>query len=117
MGLQGYIDESDLEKDKIAFANIAWCAAWCETGGNQYPSEMLNTCYDKHTKKLLKIIKPDIIILSGSATHRFCSEIHKVIPASNVITTFHYANRESDIDVQTEQARVKKQIQGIMRRF
>jgi hypothetical protein len=101
MGLQTSID-----KERIAFANFAWCA----TDGNKYPSKMLKYCFENHTKKLVELLMPHVVILSGSPTHKFEPEILKILPKSKIIQTLHYAHRESKDVERKAQDSVKKQL-------
>jgi hypothetical protein len=100
----GLINDDINKEEGVAFANIAWCA----TKGDKYPNKMLSHCYAKHTEELVRILEPDMIILSGSKTHRFESNIKKVLPNSKIVTTFHYACYKSKDQKKEEQKRVKK---------
>lgn len=83
-----YTDDLGLEFEKIAFANIAWCS----TNGNNYPSKMLEQCFSEHTQKLLNILSPNIVLLSGGATHRFENRIE--LPSAKIIKILHFAHRK-----------------------
>jgi len=116
MGLETEIYNGEsFRKDKIAFANIAWCAAKCATKNNTYPAKMLNYCFETHTAKLVEILAPNIVILSGSATHKFEPKIRDVLPSSKIeiIKTFHFAHREGEKVEKTKQKLVEKQIRAI----
>lgn len=110
MVLEGYIQEDEnFHKEKIAFANIAWCA----DKDNKHPQGMLNHCFKtkQFTKRLVEILKPDVVILSGKDTHRYADEIEEVLPKNSiVVTTFHFANREGRIKTEKEQNRVNKAV-------
>lgn len=86
--LKFYCDGMGLCLDEIALANIAWCA----DANNEYPKKMLDDCFQKHTGVLVKILAPDVVVLSGSKTHRFKKRILEILPASSVIKTLHYAH-------------------------
>ncbi len=104
-----FIQEDDnFRKDKIAFANIAWCA----DKDNKHPQRMLNHCFKtkKYTKRLVEILKPDVVILSGKDTHKYADEIKKTLPDSVRIKTIHFANRGSPVEKEKEQKRVKKKV-------
>ena len=115
MGLDAEISQNEnFHKDKIAFANIAWCAAKCATKNNTYPAEMLNYCFETHTAKLVEILAPNIVILSGSATHKFEPKIRDVLPSSKIeiIKTFHFAHREGEKVEKEKQKLVEKQLRS-----
>lgn len=79
-----------LDLDHIALANIAWCA----TAQNAYPSKMLKTCFRQHTERLIEILDPDLVVLSGSKTHKFASKLGDVVPKARMLCTLHYAHRK-----------------------
>lgn len=101
-----YLAGLNLELNNVAFANIAWCA----TRNNCYPPAMLQRCFDKHTGTLLHALAPNILLLSGSGTHRFARRVGHLIPGASVIRMFHYAHRESADAESAELERVKKLI-------
>lgn len=101
--LSWYRDTLGLNHDDIVQLNIAWCA----TRENRYPGPMLRHCFEKHTSRLLLALEPDVILLSGSATHRFSAEIQRLFPRAEVVRTIHYANRGSNADKMAEVQRVK----------
>lgn len=55
-----------LQIDDLAIANIAWCG----TANNQYPARMLKHCFARHTKPLMKLLRPDIVLLGGNKSPR-----------------------------------------------
>lgn len=87
-----FLDGVSLQLDRLALVNIAWCA----TKGNTYPSAMLEACLARHTLPLLRLLRPDRIVLSGSNTHPFTERIRSVIPHARVLPTFHYAHRKGN---------------------
>lgn len=99
-----YFKGLDLKLDEIAFANIAWCA----TSGNKYPTPMLCACYAKHTQSLLRLLAPNVVLLSGSATHRFAARIGVAVPNSKIIPMMHYAHRQGPIAESDKLARVSE---------
>jgi hypothetical protein len=103
-----FIDGLGLRLDKIAFANIAWCA----TAGNDYPKPMLNACFERHTRRLLEVLAPDVILLSGSRTSAFQHLIETALPRARVISMLHYAHRGSDEREQQEILRVRSILGG-----
>ena len=104
--LRFYIDGLGLPLDEIAFANVAWCA----TRGNRYPGPMLTRCFERHTWELLTILDPDVVLLSGSATHRFAERTHRLLPDSRVVPMLHYAHREGDAAQKQELERVRRSL-------
>ena len=98
-----YIDGLGLNLNSIAFVNVAWCA----TRGNCYPSTMLERCYERHTERLLEILNPDVVLLSGSDTHRFADRVKHLLPQVKVVPMFHYANRKSNDANERELIRVR----------
>ena len=88
--LRFYVEGLGLDLDDMALSNIAWCAE----ADNRYPAAMLNQCYDLHTKRLIEVLQPKVVVLSGHATHRFENQIRDVAPEATTITTLHYAHRE-----------------------
>jgi hypothetical protein len=101
-----YIDGIGLILDNIALANIAWCAA----KGNKCGGRMLSKCFDLHTSKLIAAICPDIAILSGSGTHKYASEIERLVPRCKVVCMMHYAHRKGKDAEGAELLRVRKEI-------
>jgi hypothetical protein len=85
-----YVEGVGLEPDQFALVNIAWCA----TKGNKYPGTMLNECFTRHTKRLLEILSPELVILAGSAVQSFRLMIAQLLPACLLVDTLHYAHRE-----------------------
>ena len=101
-----YLDGLGLELDEVAFANVAWCA----TRGNQYPKSMLDNCYSRFTDRLLEILRPDLVVLSGTNTHPFRDLVQQRLPESKVITTLHYAHRKGRAAEEDETCRVKEEM-------
>jgi len=87
-----YRDLLDLDFDRISFANLAWCA----TSDNSYPMEMLENCFSKHTKSLLSLLNPDVVLLSGTKAWEFSEYLTDINPNIHIIKTFHFANRMSN---------------------
>lgn len=101
-----YLTGLSLQQKDLAFANVAWCA----TSGNKHPSAMLKRCFVLHTAKLLRALAPNLILLSGSGTHRFARGIQSFVPGARVISMFHYAHRKGADAEATELARVRQLI-------
>lgn len=108
------IDGLDLDLERTALANVAWCA----THANQYPRRMLEACYSRFTVRLLTHLNPDVVILSGVATHTFESRIKKELPATLTIKTLHFAHRLGRVAEVQEIARVRAALRelGLQRR-
>ena len=106
-----YRDVLGLKHDEIAQINVAWCP----TRDNEYPPAMLRHCFAKHTASLLLCLNPDLVLLSGSATHRFASDVSKALPAARVLQTLHYAHRKSKVEEATEAERIRRLIAGMKR--
>jgi hypothetical protein len=53
-----YIKGLGLDWDTVAFANVAWCA----TKNNDYPRTMLDRCFERHTERLLEILRPNVVL-------------------------------------------------------
>lgn len=99
-----YRDKFGLNHDEIAQFNIAWCA----TRANKYPPRMLRLCFEKHTSGLLRELEPDIVLLSGSGTHRFAGSIQHLLPHAEVVPTIHFRNRGPNMDKMAEARRVQE---------
>jgi hypothetical protein len=93
----------------LAFINIALCA----TKENKYPRTMLARCFALHTAALAEALRPEVVLLSGSATHSFASEFGLRLPAARVIPMLHYAHREGAYVEQQEHARVRAAIASV----
>lgn len=82
-----------LKLDDIAFMNLAWCA----TAENINPMQMSETCFDRFTQAALGALAPDIVVLSGSASHRFAGRIENSCTGASIVKTLHYAHREGNV--------------------
>lgn len=98
-----YLEGLGLKLDDVAFANFAWCS----TKGNRYPGEMLRSCFARHTQQLIECLDPNVVLLSGTAVHRFANEIKNVIPGAEIIPTLHYAHRKGKAAEERELERVR----------
>ncbi len=101
--LSWYRDTFGLNHDEIAQLNIAWCP----TRENRHPGPMLRHCFNKHTSLLLRALEPNVVLLSGSATHRFDADIQRLFPRAEVVPTMNFAHRKSYADELAEARRVK----------
>lgn len=78
----------------VAFANMAWCA----TKANKYPSAMLENCFEQHTEKLVQLLQPDRILLSGAKLKAFRKRLQGLVPEAKVLRIPHYAARRLNKD-------------------
>lgn len=85
-----FMEKAGLNPDAIALANIAWCAS----RNNHYPRAMLSNCFEQFTHRLLTFLRPDIVLLCGSAAHRFHDQIQTQLPQAKIIETLHYSHRK-----------------------
>jgi len=99
-----YLEDLGLKLDEVALGNIAWCA----TDGNVYPRDMMNHCFRHHTAPLIRLLKPDVVILSGSSTHRFASPVREMLPDAEIVETIHYAHRMGKLKQKQEAERIRK---------
>jgi hypothetical protein len=97
-----YSGSLKLQVDDIALANVAWCS----TVGDEYPAWMLNRCFNQHTAPLVRLLNPDVILLSGSKLRRFRAALRLVAPSARVILTPHYAHREGSEYQQNQAQRI-----------
>jgi len=79
-----------LDPEAIGLANIAWCAS----RNDRYPKRMLEDCFEKFTHRLLILLDPDIVILSGAPTDKFSGRIKRLLPQSKILSTLHFAHRK-----------------------
>jgi hypothetical protein len=101
--LQFYSSHLGLRLDRIAFLEVAWCA----TRNDVHPESMLAECFARHTLPLLRILQPDLLLLSGSRTRPFHAEIAAALPAARVEPMLHYAHRDGVAAEAAEMQRVK----------
>jgi hypothetical protein len=102
-----YSTDLGLAFEDTAFANVAWCS----TCGNRHPPRMLERCFSRHTEYLLRILEPQIVLLSGGGTHRFQTRIAKLLPQAKIITMLHFAHREGGAAWDREKLRIRRQIE------
>jgi len=105
-----YMDGMELCLDEVAFVNIAWCATDNE---NKHPAKMLSQCFTINTRELIKVIKPDVAILSGKNIHKYYSHIEAILPTCHVVQTWNYAHRKRLDDERIELQRVRKEIAAV----
>lgn len=104
-----YTDALGLSLDDIAFANIAWCG----TRGNKYPGKMLKRCFARHTSKLLELLQPDIVVLSGTGAQRFRCEIENLATTPKTISILHFAHRKGRDAESSDLRRAKSRIASL----
>ncbi len=85
-----FVKQVGLDIDAIALANIAWCAS----RDDRYPVRMRNNCFEKFTSRLLDLLKPDIVIMSGRSVGRYEDQIQEIIPGTMTLKTLHFAHRK-----------------------
>ncbi len=104
-----YIGRFGLKLDNIAMANIAWCG----TKGDSYPSWMLSNCFQKHTSHLLRILKPNLVLLAGGAAHRYFADVQQLLPTAKVEPVLHFAHRKGPAGEEDDVRRVRAAITGL----
>jgi hypothetical protein len=107
-----YIEGLHLNRDEVAFANVAWCA----TKGNCYPDSMLQRCFRDHTGPLLRLLRPNVVIAAGRKAQAFAQGVREMLPKANVINTLHHAHREGRAVTQRELAQVRSELAKCRRR-
>ena len=71
--------------NEVAILNLAWCA----TASNEYPDDMLKTCFDLHGRRAVRALDPSMIVACGDKAQRFAQALGLIfVPAP------HYAARE-----------------------
>jgi hypothetical protein len=108
-----YIDGMGLKLGEVALTNIAWCA----DAKNKWPESMLSQCFHLYTSRLIASISPDVIILSGTGTHKYATQIEHLVPGCKLICTLHYAHRKGKDAEDQELKRVKKEIMSVQRKL
>ena len=98
-----YTTRLGLELERLAFANVAWCG----TLGNQYPPAMLRRCFAEHTESLLRVLAPNVVLLSGSGVHAFEKQINELLPHARTIPCLHFAHRKGRAAEEGEAARIR----------
>lgn len=94
--------------EEIAQINMAWCAS----KGNMY-QQMLQPCFERHTRRLLQALEPHVVLLSGANVHRFQRPIEHLLPGVDVRQTLHYAHRNGKQAEAEEGAKVRAWLQEI----
>lgn len=107
-----YTTSLGLALESLSFLNIALCA----TKENKYPRHMLARCFAAHTSSVAVALQPDVVLLSGSATHVFLSEFSRRLPGAQVLPIMHYAHREGADAEASELARVRSALTHVAQR-
>lgn len=105
--LSFYTDALGLKLDEIAFLNIALCS----TEENGYPWWMLRRCFDEHTGQLIRVLDPDLVLLSGRAVEPFRNSILNGSPQAQVETMLHYAHRKSNEEEARDRGRIRAKLE------
>lgn len=92
-----------LDIDRIALANVAWCA----TVNNRHPRHMLDTCMGRWTGRLVSLLEPDVVMLSGSKTHVYGDQVSHLTPRACIFRTLHFAHRKGDAEEAIEAQRFR----------
>jgi hypothetical protein len=98
-----YFDGLGLTLNSVALGNIAWCA----TSDNSYPQHMLERCFEAHTKPLLSVLDPNVVLLSGTTIHRYQRRISDLLPDAVVLPMLHFAHRKGKKAGKLELERVR----------
>jgi hypothetical protein len=99
-----YMDGFGLKFDEVAFVNIAWCG----TSDNSAPKSMLNSCFERFTGPLIRLLDPNVILLGGSDAQGFTMKILRVCPGAKIEPVLHFSHRPLDRHKRPEQiARVR----------
>lgn len=69
---------------------------------------MLRRCFNAHTASIACALQPDIILLSGSATHSFAADFSRRLPLAPIEPMLHYAHRKGDEIDEGEHSRIRK---------
>ena len=108
-----YIEGLRLERDEVAFANVAWCA----TRDNIYPGTMLRRCFTQHTAPLLEALGPDAVLAAGGKAQAFARELSRLSAKPQVIPILHHAHRKSSVAEQRDLARARRALEKVRTRL
>jgi hypothetical protein len=126
-----YIDEFGLDLEKIATANIAWCATEgnTSTGSRRTAEQRRRTieqmrqcrynCFKLHTASLLSVLDPDVVLLAGGEADKFRTGVQAACPRAEVGKVLHcsYLRKLHDADKKRKCiAKAKKEFDAIMER-
>ena len=100
--LSFYIYGFGLDLQEIALANVAWCGS----KGDQHPSWMLNNCFERHTKELPGLLKPELVILGGRDAAGFRARIRGSFSSIQIEAVLHFAHRKGMDEQNKDIARV-----------
>jgi hypothetical protein len=109
-----YLDGFGLDLDKIALANIAWCA----TASDLYPvDDLLRPCFNRNTERLLRALKPDVVLLAGKTDGaKFLKDVRAACPWAEVGVVLHcsYLRYLHDEDKKRRIATAKTEFDAII---
>jgi len=104
-----HIGRFGLKLDNIAMANVAWCG----TKGDHYPSWMLSNCFEKHTRRLLVLLEPNLVLLAGTPAHKYGPEVQRLLPKAKVEQVLHFAHRKGPAAEEDDVTRVRAAIKDL----
>jgi hypothetical protein len=84
-GVVRWLEAIELEPERICFLNMALCAV----ANDDYFPELFETCFKRHTRDLLAVLKPHVVLLCGKKQLRPYTRAIESLGAS-VILTWHY---------------------------
>lgn len=95
--LRSIKDDLHLNLEKIALMNLALCPMSHSSGKNYYPRAAIYECYKRHTREIMKALKPQIIVLCGSATHELSAIVEQDIGCKTVLAPHYGARMDKEI--------------------
>ncbi len=101
--LDFYVYGPGLRINELAIGNIAWCS---EKDNN--PSKMLSKCFQYHTKELINLLQPHVVILAGRKAQRFEADVKMTVPSPSIVRSLHHAHRGGKAKDHLEYARIKE---------
>jgi len=108
-----YIEGLLLDRDEVAFANLAWCA----TEDNVYPGTMLRRCFERHTGPLLERLRPNVVLAAGSKAQAFERDLSELSSKPRVIPILHHAHRQGRVAGQRSLTRVRSALEKARTKF
>ena len=108
-----YLDGFGLTLPDIALANVAWCAE----RDDKYPAGMLRACFRQHTDPLLRVLKPNLVLLGGSELETFIDRIEAACPDAQIVPVLHYSHRKGREATRREMERVRQILHQAREKF
>jgi len=68
---------------------------------------MLNNCFERYTRKLLSLLKPELMVLGGGDAVIFDSEIRKSFPDIKTERVLHFAHRKGKSEQDKDVTRIR----------